>query len=156
TSFADSLILLATLPAGSLFLAKTELTTALFLKSFIKRLGHLTITREDFRKSEKEMENIEKALREQKSLIVYPEGGFAYARGVRQFKLSAFHLAVENNLSVCPIALKGVRDILRSSEKLLRPGKIEVIIGKPMNPQYETGDRLTQLRDKARAFISRY
>ena len=155
TSFADTLVLLAILPAGTLFLAKKELMKVPFLRSFIKRLGHLVTTREDFRKGEQEMQQVNEMLSQHRSLVIYPEGTFTYARGVRRFKLGAFTLAAESGIPVCPIALKGVRDILRGEEWLLCPGKVTVTFEKPINPHEEEDGLITKIRDKARSSIAK-
>ena len=54
----------------------------LSLKSFIKQLGYLVTTRDDFRKGEEEMQQVNSALRQHHSLVIYPEGTFTRARGV--------------------------------------------------------------------------
>lgn len=156
TSFFDTIVLQAVLPAGTLFLAKAELLNATFIRSFIKRLGHLTITRQDIKSGEEQMQKITKVLKQGKSVVIYPEGTFSYARGVQRFKLGAFTLAKENNVPICPVALKGTRDVLRSGELLPRPGSVEVTIGAWVDPALEDWSDLTLVRDRVRDFISEH
>lgn len=66
-----------------------------------------------------------------RSLIVFPEGTFSYATGLRPFKLGAFKLAAEAGRPLVPIALVGTRRWLRDGSLIPRPGPVGVVIGEP-------------------------
>lgn len=95
-------------------------------------------------------------LKNGKSIIIFPEGTFTYATGLQPFKMGAFKLATEQNVAVCPIALKGTRSVLRSRQWLPKIGKIEVTILPVIYPQQNTWAEAIRLRDFARMEIAKH
>jgi acyl carrier protein len=156
SSYLDSIALTAALPTDYLFVAKQELLKAPIIQTFIKKLGHLTVDRLDFSKSISDVEGIEGALRVGRSVLIFPEGTFARATGLRPFKLGAFKVAVETSSPICPISIRGTRQILWADNWLPRRGPISVIIGAPIYPKGSDWHEITRLRDLARDEILRH
>jgi acyl carrier protein len=155
TSYADVPALLAALPEGVIFTAKKELLKTPMIKTYIEKLDHLTVNRTDVVDSIEDIRNIAQAIKNKKSIVFFPEGTFAYATGLRPFKMGAFKLAVEENIPICPIALKGLRSILRSGQKIPKPGKIEITILPLIYPQNITWQEAIRLRDHTRMEIAK-
>ena len=95
TSFADVLALMALLPAGFVFLAKKEILRWPIVGSFIAAGRHLTVDREDVGRSVADAAAVARALDEGTSVLIFPEGTFTAAPGLRPFRLGAFRTAVE-------------------------------------------------------------
>src|SRR3990167_580249 len=102
---------------------KKELFDAPIVGTFMKKLGHLFVDRSNFSKSEEDTKQIEKVLQEGDSVIIFPEGTFTYAEGLRPFKPGAFKTAAHAKVGVCPIAIQGTRKVFRDGEYLIKPGK---------------------------------
>ncbi len=156
TSYIDVVALLATLPPKTLFVAKEELMENLIFQKIIEKLGHLTVNRLDFSQSLADTTKIQTALQQGQSIFIFPEGTFTYATGLRSFKLGAFKLAVETGIAICPIALQGTRQILRSGSHWLRPHEIHVTILPLLQPQNQEWSEVIRLRNESRAAIAEY
>src|SRR5262249_52968312 len=90
---------------------------------------------------------------EESHVLIFAEGTFSYAAGLRPFKLGAFKIACDHNVPVLPIALQGPRQLLRE-HYLMRPVVIRVYVGKPIFPLGNTYQDYIQLRNEARDFIA--
>ncbi len=156
SSYLDSAVLMASLPVGYVFVAKQELLNAPIIRTFIKKVGHLTVDRMDFSKSVSDTQRIEETLRSGWSVLIFPEGTFTRATGLRPFKLGAFKIAVETSRPICPISICGTRQILWPDSWMPRRGSITVMIGEPITVQGNDWREITRLRDTARTEIARH
>jgi len=154
-SYADSPLLLGILPAGVGFVAKQELLSFPILATFLKKFQYIMVDRVDFTKSLENTEQIKKFVKEGRSLIIFAEGTFTYATGLRRFKLGAFNIAVETGTPICPIAINGTRSFLRGNNFLAKPSKIEVTIGKPIHPKEKSWQEVMRLHSLSRAKIAK-
>ena len=87
------------------------------------------------------------------AVVFFPEGTFTEAGGLRPFRLGAFRIAADTGTPVVPVALRGTRDVLRGDRWLPRHGRIEVIVGAPLEPDGNDWTAALALRDAARRFI---
>jgi 1-acyl-sn-glycerol-3-phosphate acyltransferase len=136
-------------------MAKQELTHTP-IGAFIRRGGHLTVDRRDIARGATAVERITETLKEGRSVLVFPEGTTQRATGLRPFTLGAFKAAVESSTRVCPIALRGTRQILRPESWMPKRGKVDVVIGAPLVPGGGGWQEIIRLRDLAKAEISRH
>lgn len=154
-SYSDALLLIAILPAGVIFTAKQEVRDIPIIRTFVKKLGYITVERTDFLKSLENKKQIEESLKQGQSIVIFPEGTFTYATGLRPFKLGAFTVAAETGKPICPVSIQGTRSILRGDSKLARPGTIKVTIGKPVVPKGKDWDEILRLHSLVRAEIAK-
>lgn len=155
SGYLDAIVLMAALPPGFLFVAKRELTQAPIIRTFIRKGGHLTVDRLDFAESLTGTQRIEEALQQGHSVLIFPEGTFSRIRGIRPFRLGAFKVAVETGRPVCPVAIRGTREILWPGRRLPRRGPIQVILGKPVSAKGSDWREIVRLRDLVKAEIVR-
>ncbi|MBI4357580.1 MAG: AMP-binding protein [Gammaproteobacteria bacterium] len=156
TSYVDVIALLAILPADTRFVGKKELLQLPVIGSLLKKLGLLTIDRLDFSQSLQDAECIEKAVREGSSVLIFPEGTFTYATGLRPFKFGAFKIAVDTKRPILPIALTGPRSILRSGSYLLTPHWIDITVLPPIVPTGHDWHEIVRLHTMARSAIAQH
>lgn len=154
TSYMDSILLIAILPANVLFVGKKELLKLPIVGGYIQGCGYLTVDRLDLSESIKDVAKIQAALDDGKAIMIFPEGTFAYATGVRPFKLGAFNLAVQTQTPLCTIGLKGLRKLLRAHTNLLTPSKLTLNFGSIITPQGDDFQEAIRLRDESRKEIS--
>ncbi len=155
-SYIDAVVMLATLPAGVTFVAKKELLKVPLLGTIVKKLKMITVDRVDFLTNLSDTTIIQEKLSQGATIVIFPEGTFTYATGLRPFKLGAFKVAVETSTPICPVAIKGTRNILRDDELLLSPGKIEVTIGKTITPHSKQWSEVIRMHSVARAAIAEH
>lgn len=155
-SYVDSIVLLATLPPNFSFVGKKELLSWPLIGSFVKKLNYITVDRLDLEQSLADTKQIQQALENKQSILIFPEGTFTYATGLRPFKLGAFKVAVETKMPILPIALAGTRSILRGNTYLFRPGMVKVHFSKAVMPQSQEWSEVIRLRNATRLEISKY
>ena len=155
-SYMDAIVMLAVLPPGIRFVGKKELYSVPIIRTFMRKLNVLAVDRMDLSKGLEDTKDIAHALAAGYSIMIFPEGTFGYASGLRPFRLGAFKIAAESGVAVCPIAIKGTRAMLRSDEKLIRPSNITVTISAPLHAAGEEWQDVTQLRNAVRAEIAKY
>lgn len=152
-SYFDAIALTAILPTPVQFVAKVQLFKVPILRTILTKMRVLDVDRVDFVKNMADTDKIVKRLEQGNAIVIFPEGTFTYATGLRPFKLGAFKIAAKVAAPICPVAISGTRDIQRGENFLLKPGKITVTIGEYLIPTSSQWDEVTRLHAQARAFI---
>jgi fatty-acyl-CoA synthase len=158
SSYVDVLVTLALLPTGVRFAAKGEVLRMPFIGMIARRTGQFAFDRSDSEERIKLAEEVDAALLRGESVAIYPEGTFTPAVGIRPFHLGAFKAAAITQRPICPVAIRGARQILRDETRLPKPGKITVTFGPLVKPDPNSGDdwrEVVRIRDETRAIIAR-
>lgn len=154
-SYIDGVLLLGILPVGTCFIGKQELGQAPIIRRFMRKLQFITVDRTDTPKGLEDTKLMEETVRAGHSIAIFPEGTFGYAAGLRPFKLGAFKIAVDTLTPICPVTIIGSRRILRSNEKLFKPGKLTIFINDLITPEGQTWQDITDLKNKVRSVIAK-
>jgi fatty-acyl-CoA synthase len=156
-SYLDTLVTLACLPPNVRFVMKGEVRNMPFISSLAARSGQLSFDRSDPQARIRQSEEVNAALKNGESIVIYPEGTFTSMAGIRPFQLGAFKSAVDTQRPICPMSLRGTREILRDKTILPRRGKITVTFGPLVSPDPAAGDdwhEIVRLRDATRQVIA--
>jgi 1-acyl-sn-glycerol-3-phosphate acyltransferase len=153
-SYLDPIPLMAALDLDYAFAIKREAFSWPLLGRIFRRLGHVPVDRENVEESAQSMEALRKALASGRSLVLFPEGTFARATGLLPFKLGAFQLAAEAGAPVVPVALVGLRRLLRDGTWIPRRVPVAVQVADPLNPA-GTFSELAQVREEAAEILAR-
>ncbi len=154
-SYLDALVLLAAIPVDFRFVAKRELLAARIVGTVIRKAGHLAVERMELGRSVADADRVTRELQRGVSLLIFPEGTFVRAPGLRPFRLGAFKAAVEAGRPVIPVAIRGTRDVLPADTWLPRRGSIAVAIAAPIRPEAAGWQEIVRIRDRARTEIAR-
>ncbi len=158
SSYVDILVTVAYLPADVRFVVKGEVLAMPFFGMMARRTGQFAFDRSDPQARIQQTAEVNAALGRGESIAIYPEGTFTSSAGIRPFQLGAFKAAVDSRRSICPVAVRGARRILRDHTYLPRPGRITVTFGPPIAPDPAAGDdwrEIVRLRDATREIIAR-
>jgi len=158
SSYVDILVALALLPAGVRFVAKGEALRMPLVGTMIGKAGELAFDRSSPEERVKLTEEVDRALLRGDSVVIYPEGTFTAAAGIRPFHLGAFKAAALAQRPICPVAIRGARQILRDGTILPRPGKLTVTFGPLVKADPRSGDdwrEIVRLRDRTREIMAR-
>jgi 1-acyl-sn-glycerol-3-phosphate acyltransferase len=128
--------------------AKREILTWPFIGSLVRKGGHPTVDRWDFRKSVGDAREIEGRLAAGETMLFFPEGTFVRAAGLRPFRAGAFETAVETGIPVVPIALEGTRQVLPLGKIIPRPGLVHIWIGAALAGGGKGWPAVIALRDR--------
>jgi acyl carrier protein len=157
TSYLDALVLLSVLEyRGYAFVAKREFEENVLMRALLAGFGTQFIERFDVAKSAEHANELAQAARRGISLIVFPEGTLKRGTGLMEFRTGAFQAAAQAGIAVVPVALRGIRSVLRDGTWYLRRGAVTVEIGAPVAPEGEDWAAAVKLRDAVRARILRH
>jgi fatty-acyl-CoA synthase len=154
TSYLDVIVMIAYLPVDCLYSAKQEILDYPLLGMITRKMGQLGFDRSDPRARVRQAEQIEQALRQGHSTVVFPEGTFTPAPGVRPFHLGAFKAAAAAGRPVVPMAIRGAREIWRDRTLLPNPGRVTLTFCPPIRPEGSDWKQIVQLRDAVRNAIA--
>jgi acyl carrier protein len=163
SSYLDVLAAVACLPNDVRFVAKGEAHSMLLIGMIARRTGQFAFDRGDAQARVRQSDDVATALKRGESLVIYPEGTFTSAPGIRPFQLGTFKSSVETGRPVCPVAIRGARQILRDKTYLPKWGRLEIEIGPLVAPRpgsvSESGEadwhEIVRMRDSVRAIIAR-
>jgi 1-acyl-sn-glycerol-3-phosphate acyltransferase len=153
-SYIDVIVLRALLPADFIFVAKREALAYPIVGRFLERSGHICVERKDAQKSANDASQVTEALNRGERVLVFPEGTFTHADGIRPFRLGAFRAAADAGCPVIPMTLRGTRRMLRDGQLVPRKGPVSLRVGAPLSPEGSSFRDLVALRDKAREVIA--
>jgi 1-acyl-sn-glycerol-3-phosphate acyltransferase len=153
-SYADIPVLLAAVPRRFAFVAKREVRDWPLVGAFVRRSGHLTVERWEAAQSAADSEQIRAALQAGDCVLVFPEGTFTSAAGLRPFRLGAFKAAAETGTPIVPVALRGTRGVLRDSAWIPRPQRVRLWVGPPVRPSGGDWQAVVELRDRVASQIA--
>lgn len=162
-SLVDILVLGAALPGDFKWAAKRSVMNIPFLGWHLRMAGHVPVDRNQGKEAAMAVtEAFESVLRNEKPLLVFPEGTRTSDGALKPFKNGAFQAAVLTGKPVVPVALKGTfslmsRDEIDTGESMnegMRP--VTVKIGKPIYPntELEEPEAVADLRDRTRAAVA--
>jgi 1-acyl-sn-glycerol-3-phosphate acyltransferase len=132
-SYMDIPVVLGIIPEEFLFLAKSSLFHIPFLGTHLKTAGHVMVPLEDPRSAIKTLQHTAALLRDGRSTLVFPEGGRSETGDLREFKDGAAFLAIRAQIPVAPLAMIGLRNILRMHTLTFHRGKVTLRIGQPIS-----------------------
>jgi 1-acyl-sn-glycerol-3-phosphate acyltransferase len=134
----DSFYLPLMVPRRITFLAKQEYFTGTGLKGrilawFYTVAGQVPIDRTDADSAHAALVTAERILGEGKLLGMYPEGTRSPDGRLYKGKTGLARLALQTGVPVIPVAMIGTDVVNPPGAKMLRPGRVTVRIGKPMD-----------------------
>jgi acyl carrier protein len=154
TSYLDALVLLSILEyRGYAFVAKREFRDNLLMRALLSGFGTQFIERFDIVKSAEHANELAEAAKRGLSLIVFPEGTLKRSTGLMDFRTGAFQAAAQAAIPVAPVALRGIRSVLRDGTWYLRRAAVSVTFGAPLTADGSDWAAAVRLRDAVRAEI---
>jgi acyl carrier protein len=157
TSYLDGAVLLAALEwRRYAFVAKRELKDSFIARTLVQGLGARFVERFDVQRSAEHADELVEAAKRGVSLIVFPEGTLLRHTGLMPFRAGAFQVAAQAGIPVVPVALRGVRSVLRDGTWYPRRAPIAVTFGAPIHPDGDDWNATVALRDRVRAEVLKH
>jgi 1-acyl-sn-glycerol-3-phosphate acyltransferase len=85
--------------------------------------------------------------------MVFAEGTRSPDGQIQEFKKGGFITAVRRKIPILPVTVNGSRRILPKKSLTMMPGKIQVVVGDPIEVTGYTIDTVQDLIDKTRQTI---
>ncbi|MDD2671570.1 MAG: lysophospholipid acyltransferase family protein [Syntrophales bacterium] len=156
-SWYDIFIMLAYIPIPFSWLAKKELFRIPAFGIAIRRLGVIEIDRKNRPDAVKSLDSAAVRIKGGKSVVTFPEGTRSMDTSVQPFKKGVFHLALDTGVNVVPAAIVGSHEVMPKRSLRITPGKVWLVIGKPVPVAEYNAGTLENLIARARnEIISKY
>jgi 1-acyl-sn-glycerol-3-phosphate acyltransferase len=126
------------------------------MRTLLAGFGTRFIERFDIAKSAEHANELAQAAQQGASLIVFPEGTLKRATGLMPFRTGAFQAAAQAGIPVVPVALRGVRSVLRDGTWYMRRAAVAVTVGEPVAPKGTDWSAAVELRDAVRVLILKH
>ena len=141
-SYLDIPCIVAAVPQPIRFMAKVSLFKIPIFGWALARAGFIPIDRQNRRTAVKSFDMAADRIRKGNTIVVFPEEGRSKVREMRPFQRGAFLLALKSEKTIVPIAIDSTFDVFPVGAKRVKPGRVTVRVGTPI----ETAGR--SLRDK--------
>lgn len=131
----DIFALLAYLPADFKWVAREEIFRIPILGWAMAAAGYISIDRRGRKKAVESIQRAVTKIREGTSVLVFPEGTRSPDGQIHPFKKGGFTLAVKAGVPIIPISIRGSRHVLPRSSLRVSPGRIEIVVGEPVETE---------------------
>jgi 1-acyl-sn-glycerol-3-phosphate acyltransferase len=133
-SLLDIPALFLVLPDNARFLAKESLFRIPVLGWAMTASGCIPIDRSNRARAMRSLEQAAARVRAGRSVVFFPEGTRSRDGKLAPFKKGGFHLALQAEVPVVPVAISGSYRILRPASLQVRPGPLRVHLMAPLHP----------------------
>lgn len=152
-SLIDTPAMFAYLPYQFRIMAKKHLFYFPFMGWHLWTAGNFPIDQSDARKTARSLKGVIEGIRRGKSLAVFPEGTRSPDGNLQEFKQGAFKIAMRAGVPIVPVTIIGTNRLLPKGSLAPRPGRVDVVIGKPIDTSRYTEKQLPELIAATREVI---
>lgn len=86
-------------------------------------------------------------------VMVFAEGTRSSDGQIQEFKKGGFMAAIMRQLPILPVTVNGSRRVLPKGDLVVKPGRIQVVVGDPIDTGGYTTDTVQKLMDKTRQVV---
>jgi len=152
-SDVDILVVLGFIPGQFRWIAKKELFKIPVFGGAMRNAGYIEIDRQNHEKALKSLDLAAQKIREGKSVMTFPEGTRSKDGTIKPFKQGMFHLAIKSGVPIIPVCIVGAGAIMPKRSLRINPGKVTLIIDKPIDVAgYQAANR-AELVERVRNVI---
>ena len=115
-------------------LYKAEIHRVPLLSTVFDVAGFVPIQRRSREQSRLAIETAAQALRDGNSFLLFPEGTRSRTGELLAFKKGGFVMALKGKAAIVPLTILGARQAMRKGSSIIRPVRVSVRIGAPIEP----------------------
>jgi 1-acyl-sn-glycerol-3-phosphate acyltransferase len=149
----DILVVLGFIPGQFRWIAKKELFKIPVFGGAMRNAGYIEIDRQNHERAMKSLDLAAQKIREGKSVMTFPEGTRSKDGVIKPFKQGMFHLAIKAGVPIVPVSIIGAGMIMPRRSLRINPGKVTLIIDKPIDVTGYTVENRAQLIERVRNLI---
>lgn len=150
----DILSLYAHIPTFFCWVAKKELFEVPVFGKALTRTGSIAIDRKNYIRAMRSIDEAAKKIKEGKSVMTFPEGTRSEDGHILPFKKGVFHLALKASVPIVPVTIIGSRQIMPKKSLRLHPGKIVLVIDKPIEVKEYSAEDVDALTNRVQEIIT--
>lgn len=151
----DIFIVLAHLPGQFRWIVKKELFNIPIFGKAMCNAGYIEIDRQNRERALMSLDEAARKIREGKSVMSFPEGTRSRDGKIKPFKRGMFYLAIKSGVPIVPISIIGAGDIMPRRSLLIKPGKIIMVIDRPIDVRGYTIENRQDLIDRVQNIITK-
>jgi 1-acyl-sn-glycerol-3-phosphate acyltransferase len=136
-------------------LYKAELRKLPILVRAFDIAGFVPLERGNRDQSLPAIERAGQALRDGNSFLIFPEGTRSRTGQLLPFKKGGFIMALKGRAPVVPVAITGARDAMKKGSLIIRPVRVTVSFGQPIETASLGMDQRDDLMARTRAAVAR-
>jgi len=149
-SNVDPAVLFRALHRQLHILYKAELRKIPIMKTVFDVGGYVAVERGDRAKSMESIARGAESLQSGNSFLIFPEGTRSRTGELLPFKKGGFIMAIQAQVPVVPVAVRGGRAAMRKGSPIVRPVHVSVRIGRPVPTEGLTIDDRDVLIERVR------
>lgn len=154
-SYYDIFVIYGWLGLDIKWVMKKELRKIPGLGIASEKIGHIFLDRSNNKQALESLNKAKQKLVNGTSVVMFPEGTRSSTGQLNPFKRGAFKLAFDLGLPILPVTLIGTKDILPADSFNILPGKVQMVIHKPIDiTKYSEAD-VRKLMDEVSEIISK-
>ena len=150
----DILIVLAHIDTYFAWIAKKELFSIPVFGDAMRKGGYIPIDRKNFVRAMRSIGDAARIIREGKSVMTFPEGTRSMDSQIHPFKKGVFHLALKAGVPIVPVTIIGSGDIMPKKSFRVHPGKITMVIDKPIDVTGYSEDTVDELLNRVHEVVA--
>ncbi len=131
-SHLDAAALVQKLPHPVYFVIKRELARIPIWGNAAVKLGFIAVDRGRTERARAQMRQAIETIRSGRRILVFAEGTRSEDGRLQPFKKGGFHLAIDAQVPILPVAVNGSHALLPKGRPAARPGVVDVIVCDPI------------------------
>lgn len=132
-SLVDPWVLIGKLPLQLRWTIKSEVKKMPVFGYALERMGHLYVGEKKRKQRDLTLQEALKKLKKGSSVVIFPEGTRSNDGYLQRFRKGGAIIAMRSGVPILPVTINGSRFVLPKGTLALMPGKIEVIVGEPID-----------------------
>jgi 1-acyl-sn-glycerol-3-phosphate acyltransferase len=152
-SHLDAPALVLALPHAVYFVIKKELVRIPLWGYAVVKLGSIVVDRSNSEQARAELDRAVATIRAGRRVLVFAEGTRSRDGHLQPFKKGGFHLAIDAQVPILPIAVNGSSRLLPKGATAVRPGIVSVVVGAPIETAGLGKEAVPELMARAREAI---
>jgi len=153
-SLIDGPLLFMLIPQFVRVLLKKEAFRIPIIGQAMRQVGFVSVDRKGLRGGKKSIDRATRMIKEKGiSFLIFPEGTRSRDGKLQPFKRGGFFLAVNSQVPIFPVSIKGSYALLSKGSFFAKKGKVGVIFHPPVSVQGFDRNNLSQLMGKVRSVI---
>ena len=153
-SLVDGPLLYMLIPKSIGVLLKKEVFKIPIIAQAMRQVGFISVDRKSFKGGKESIDRASRMIKEEGvSFLIFPEGTRSRDGKLQAFKRGGFFLALNSQVSIAPVSIRGSYELMPKGSFFAKRGKIRVIFHPPVSVEGFNFQNLSELRDKVRSII---
>lgn len=153
-SALDIPVLYQSLPFQFRILAKRNLFHYPFMGWHLRRSGQIPVDLDNAKNSVRSLNRAVQTLRNNMSLVIFPEGARSADGHLQPFMAGAFYAAIKAQVEVVPMTLIGTHEMLPMNTWHIQPRPLRLVLSEPISTKGMSIREMDALTKKARDTIA--